>query len=150
MSGVYTKNGYTTDRLTEWLFACMMIGWGLWLLVPEWETFQSPQYVLLRSLASEPVWGVWSVAIGVIRVSALYINGAHRRTPLVRAICAGFGVVWWMVLSFLFFSTPSFSNPPAAYAWYPIFIVFEFICVARSAKDGWHTRAYSSRRSPYR
>jgi hypothetical protein len=139
------RNGHTADRLTEWLFALMMITWGCWLLNPAWETFRAPQYAALREIAGEAVWGAWSISIGAIRCAALYVNGAHRRTPAVRAICAGLGAIWWLVLSFLFLSAPV-ANPAAGFSWYPVFIVFEFACVWRSARDGWQTKAFSWRR----
>ena len=135
------KHGYSGDRLTEWLFAGMMIAWGSWLLVPLWRTFDVAQYAVLRELASENVWGAWSVAIGMVRCAALYINGSHYRTPLIRALCAFLGMFWWVTLSFLFLSTPQ-ANPAAGFAWYPLFIVFEGICLWRAAGDAYHTRAF--------
>lgn len=133
------------DRSIEWLFACMMMGWGSWLLSPYWTTFAAPQYAGLRKIADENTWGVWSIAIGLVRCAALYVNGAHRRTPLVRAVCAWLGMLWWATLSYLFLSTP-IVNPAAGFAWYPIFLAFEGACVWRSASDAYHSRAFQWRR----
>lgn len=129
------RTTYTSDRLCEWLFVIMVIAWGCWLLVPEWQPFSGPQYAVPCEIAGEPVWGVWSIAIGVIRCSALYINGSHYRTPAVRAACAGLGVIWWLVLGLLFLNTPM-PNPAAGFAWYSLFVLFEGMCVYRSARDG--------------
>lgn len=132
------------DRLCEWLFASMMMAWGSWLLIPAWNTFDAPQYALLKSVASENVWGVWSISVGVVRCAALYINGSHRKTPIVRMACAWLGMMWWASLSVLFLSAPV-VNPAAGFAWYPVFIAFEGVCVWRSAADAYHSRAFQKR-----
>lgn len=129
------------DRLVEWMFAAMMMSWGAWLLVPAWSTFQNPQYGALAALASEQTWGVWSVSVGTVRMAALYVNGSHRRTPLLRCVCAALGLIWWLVLIYLFLLSPQ-ANPAAGFSWYPIFVVFEGVSCWRSAADGWHTGAF--------
>ena len=135
------KTNLTSDRLLEWMFAGMMLAWGSYLLMPFWHTFDAPQYRLLSELFPENVWGAFSVSIGAVRCGALYINGSHFRTPLVRAACAFLGMFWWVTLSFLFLSTKG-APPAAGYAFYPIWIVFEGVCIWRSAVDAYHTRAY--------
>jgi hypothetical protein len=135
------------DRLVEWLFASMMVAWGAWLLVPQWNTFVWPQYDALNELASEPVWGVFSVSVGVVRMAALFINGSWGRTPLLRLIGSGMGMIWWLVLIYLFLLSPQ-SNPPAGYAFYPVFVAFEAISSWRSAADAFHSRAFSKPRLP--
>jgi hypothetical protein len=135
------------DRLVEWLFASMMVAWGAWLLVPQWQTFVWPQYDALRAIAPEPVWGVWSVAVGVVRMAALFINGSWRRTPLLRLIGSSLGMIWWLVLIYLFLLSPQ-GNPPAGYAFYPVFVVFEGISCWRSAADAFHSKAFSAPRLP--
>jgi hypothetical protein len=132
------------DRALEWLFTALMLGWGVWLLAPWWDTFRNPQYAVLALLAPEQVWGVWSVAIGAIRAAALYINGSHRRTPLVRCICAALGVIWWLTLIWLFLLAPQ-RDPPAGYAFYAIFVVGELVACWRCAADAWHSGAFRIR-----
>lgn len=129
------------DRMIEWLFSCMMISWGLWLLVPGWQTFANPQYRALALIAGEPTWGIWSVMVGVVRAGALYINGSHWRTPLIRFICSSLGLIWWLTLIYLFLLSPQ-ENPAAGFSWYPVFVVFEGISCWRCAADGWHTQAF--------
>lgn len=131
------------DRAVEWLFASMMLAWGFFLWLP-FETFAAPQYALLKALAPEPVWGAFSVSIGGMRMAALVINGQVRQTPLVRALGAGLGMIWWMVLSFLFWTAPV-TAPPAGIAWYPIFILFEGYSVLRSAADAYVSGAMRRR-----
>jgi hypothetical protein len=135
------------DRLAEWLFSLMMMAWGVWLLVPQWSTFVWPQYSALSAIAPEPVWGVWSVTIGAVRATGLYINGSWGRTPLIRLAGSSLGMIWWLVLIFLFLLAPQ-RNPPAGYAFYPLFVVFEGICCWRSAADAFHSRAFARPRLP--
>ena len=137
------------DRLVEWLFAGMMIIWGAWLLVPWWDTFDNPQYAPLKALGGEEVWGVWSVSIGIVRATALYINGSHRRTPAVRCICAIFGMMWWMTLTWFFLSAPV-REPPVIVAFYPLFFFFEIVSAMRSAADAWHVDSFRWRSRPTR
>jgi hypothetical protein len=134
------------DRILEWMFAVMWASWGAWLLIPSWDTFGNPQYAALARLMPEELWGVFSISWAVIRGSALYVNGSHFRTPLIRLVCSALGLVWWMVLIFLFLLAPQ-SNPAAGFSWYPVFVVFEGINCWRCASDGWHTHAFSRHRS---
>ncbi|TDR90274.1 hypothetical protein [Enterovirga rhinocerotis] len=135
------------DRLVEYLFASMMIGWGLWLIAPWWQTFGNPTYAALAALATERQWGIFSVCVGVVRVGALVVNGHWCRTPLLRFMCSWFGVVWWLVLIWLFFQNPS-PNPPAGFVFYPIFIVFELVSCARSMADAFRANAFRPLRLP--
>jgi hypothetical protein len=121
-----------TDRVIEWLFASMMLSWGLYLWLP-FPTFDAPQYAILKAIASEDVWAVWSVCIGSIRLAALVINGHIRQTPVIRSVCAILGLIWWMVLAYLFLVAP--GNPPAAAVWFPIFAVFEAYSALRTGAD---------------
>ena len=140
-TSTYGNNG---DRAIEWLFSAMMVAWGVYLMLPL-NTFAAPQYALLAALAEEKVWGIWSVSIGVMRMVALYINGAVRQTPIVRMGGALFGVVWWAVLTWLFLTAPS-GVTPAGVVWYPIFALAEMYSVLRSAGDAWISGAF--RREP--
>lgn len=122
----------------------MMIVWGLWLLNPYSDTFDNPQYAPLKALWVEEVWGIWSVAIGVIRATALYINGSHRRTPAVRCLCAIFGMMWWMTLGWLLLSA-NLTAPPGESIFYPLFFFFEMVSAKRSAADAWHVDSFRLR-----
>lgn len=134
-----TRTG--ADRLVEWLFAGMMLSWGCWLLNPGWNTFDNPQYAALALIVPEEVWGAWSVAVAAIRIAALVINGRYRRTPLLRLACSLLGLVWWLVLIYLFVVSPH-PNPAAGFSWYPVFVVFEAISCWRSAADAFHADAF--------
>jgi hypothetical protein len=120
-------------RTVEWLLAALMVGWGIFLLMP-WTTFDAPLYHWLALLAGERTWGSFSVAIGALRMVALYINGSWRRTPLIRAFAAVMGLIWWIVIGFLI-SFGVHGAPPADLLFFPIFAYFEAYSCYRSGQD---------------
>lgn len=126
-------------RSVEWLLAALMVAWGVGLMLPG-DSMSLPQYKLLAVLAPEYVWSSWSISIGLIRIVALYVNGSWKRTPLIRSTCAGFGIIWWLVLIFLFKGATD-GPVPAGLMFYPVFIAFEGYSVYRGARDSYHTGA---------
>jgi hypothetical protein len=70
--------------------------------------------------------------------------GTHA---LAQAAGSSLGMIWWLVLIYLFLLSPQ-SNPPAGYAFYPVFVVFEGISCWRSAADGFHSKAFAKPRVP--
>ena len=128
------------DRLIEWLFASMMLLWGMVLCLPL-GTFANPQYAALAAIAPEQVWGAVSIGIAVLRMTALWVNGSWRRTPAIRCLCSILGVMWWTAHLFLAIAAPQ-AHPPAGLSWYGLFVVFEGVSCWRSAADGFHSRAF--------
>ena len=126
-------------RSVEWLLAALMVAWGLGLMLPG-DTMGLPQYRLLAAIAPELVWASWSISVGGLRIVALYVNGSWKRTPLIRASCAAFGMMWWLILGYLFQSATN-GAAPAGLMFYPVFIAFEGYSVYRGARDSYHTGA---------
>lgn len=133
-------------RSVEWLLGSLMVAWGVGLLLPG-NSMDIPTYRHLGALAPESVWAAWSIAIGGLRLFALYVNGSHFRTPLIRAICAVLGMIWWIVLGFLLVRGVQQAALPAGLMWYPVFIGFEGYSAFRSARDSYHTGALRRWRS---
>lgn len=131
---------HATDRVCEWLLACLMLAWGIGLMLPG-NTMELYNYRYLGAIAPEIVWTAWSLAIALIRLGALYVNGSHYRTPLVRAGCSMLGIIWWLVLGALFYVGTRGGPVPAALLWYPVLCGFEGYSVYRSAKDSYHSGA---------
>jgi hypothetical protein len=118
------------------MLAAMMVAWGLVLLLPM-RTFEMPIYSYLAAIADEEVWGAFSVAVGGFRMAALYVNGAWRRTPLIRAAGAVLGMVWWIVLALLVFlaAEQGIGHFPAGAAFYPVCLAFEALSCWRAGFD---------------
>lgn len=71
------------------------------LLARGWQVFQlyplssRPFFHLLASVAPQAVWGWSAFLTGTARITVLFINGAWRRSPLLRQIGCGFGSMLW-------------------------------------------------------
>ena len=129
-------------RAVEWMLAAMMVSWGMGLLLPP-PAFVGDDYRLLLAIGPEEAWGAWSMAIGGIRMLALWINGAWRRTPLFRAGGAVLGVVWWVILFFLFWFG-SIDHPRTIVFIFPVCVFFEAVACFRSGFDAHEAGALKS------
>lgn len=129
-----------SHRGLEYQFAAMMVAWGSWLLLFP-HSFHNPIFQPLEDLAPEPVWGVWSVSIGSVRLAALYINGNWRRTPVLRIACSILGLIWWGTLIFLYL-TGSRENLTPSFSWLFVFLYFECVACQRSAADAFHAGSF--------
>jgi hypothetical protein len=87
------------------------------------------------------VWGAWSLSIGGLRMVALYVNGAWRRTPLIRATCSIFGMIWWALLGVLFIGARTGGTFGPGLWWFPVFVMFEGYSAYRGARDSYHSGA---------
>jgi hypothetical protein len=122
-------------RAVEYLLAMLQLAWGLAVLTP-FVKLDGANYRTLIALAPEVVWGNFAVAIGACRLAALIINGRWRRTPLLRAIGAAIGLVWWIVLGGLFVIAVNDGAPAFPFMFgYPVFILFEFFSMYRCGID---------------
>lgn len=84
-------------RKMEWVLGGMVLAWGLYTLSHP-EMFYSVSgtgrvfsgLVMLTPSWAEPFrfWGWMASVVGLIRLMALYVNGAHVRTPVVRVVTA--------------------------------------------------------------
>lgn len=83
--------------------AIMAIVWGLWLLLP-WETFRvSVIFIGLESHAPEWVWGLATLAAGLLAFGASY-NG-----PGLRVLAN-----LWMVLGWAYIAAAALHSVPPA------------------------------------
>ena len=85
------------ERAPEWIMAIIQTGWGLNLLVPG-GVFDRPFFKTLATLAPRATWGTVMFTVGLSRMVALYMNGAHRQTPLIRQIGCMTGMFFWGLL----------------------------------------------------
>ncbi|EJW12720.1 hypothetical protein A33M_1690 [Rhodovulum sp. PH10] len=115
------------------MLATLMVTWGAAVALPG-DALGPAGYRVLTELAPEPVWALVSIAIGVMRMAGLVINGRWRRSPLLRAGGAAWGLGWWLGLAWLLWLG---SEPGAlpALASYPVCALFEAVSVWRGAAD---------------
>ena len=135
------RSPYVQTRVTEWLLASLMVAWGLAVALPG-DTLAPAGYRLLAALAPEPVWAAVSLAIGLMRMTALTVNGRWRRSPLLRAGGAAWGIGWWLVLGWLTWLGSDPAAVPAAHANYPVLALAEAHSVWRGAGDAYRSGAW--------
>lgn len=118
-------------RLSEWLLAAIMTTWGVVLLLPE-ATFQTnPVYTGLARFAPENAWGLVALALGTLRLFALFVNGNWRRSPHLRSTLAFLSCfVWFQIVIGLLQVRAS-----TGLAVYPWFFILDVYCVYRASSD---------------
>jgi hypothetical protein len=84
-------------RQLEFVTALFLVGWGLWVFFPWWNTFQvSGAYKLMLSLTSEWVWGLSVLLIGAFQMVVLFTN--KLKTRLFATLLSLFTTVSLMML----------------------------------------------------
>ena len=123
-------------RILEWYVASQLLLWGLILLLPENTFAGSEDFIAFQVNEDTLAW--FMLALGVVRIAALIINGTLPGvTPLVRLSGAFIGAGVWFYIS-LEFAGSGFVGTWIA-AW-PMAFIAEFINIYRSAQHariGW-------------
>lgn len=126
------QEGYTTmllvkklhhqfpHRVVEWGLSYILISWGAILLLTPgaFDAAQHGAYVGWRNLASQPVWGFGAFFVGVLRLTCLYINGAHTKSPILRAAAGFLSMFLWFWATVGIMRTEDFlTTALAVYPW---------------------------------
>lgn len=131
-----------TERATEWLVAGMLITWGYECLTADPAVWNLPINSALRTVAGQKTWGTIALSIGLIRLAALYINGAMRRSPHLRSVGAFLSCFLWLQLTLGVMLSELHS---LAFAFYPWLFFADFYNAQRAARDAgfvdWFARA---------
>lgn len=119
-------------RATEWQLATIMTGIGLMsLLYPDIFQRTPALSVLLRDF-SQPVWGWGMTLVGGIGWFALVRNGAWKRSPMVRTVCATLrGIIW----SQIFLSFAGTELATWGLVFFSVFALSEFYNAFRATTD---------------
>lgn len=125
-------------RSVEMLLATVMTVQGGIFLAPG-DTLLFPHYHDLRQWVevfpgNERTFGAIVMALGLLRWTALIINGYWRRTPAIRIAGCIVGSLWWTSLTLTFVFAP-FQALPAALAWTIPAVAFECFSAVRAAID---------------
>jgi hypothetical protein len=85
-------------RALEWQNAAILMVWGAYLILHP-GMFVDPRVATLwsglRLIAAQETWGIVAFAVGFARLFALYVNGRHTRTPLIRLVASFFSAFVW-------------------------------------------------------
>ncbi|OJF97558.1 hypothetical protein [Pararhizobium antarcticum] len=127
-------------RMTEWIWATIMTGWGASLLLPE-PVFDQPSFAFFRSYFSEDTLGWLMVCVGLLRIIGLVINGAKKNvTPWIRVFSAGVGFLVFGGINYCFASSGVISTWIAIY---PMLALVELLNAYRAAHDAGENYAVS-------
>ncbi len=85
-------------RFSEWFGAACLFAWGVYVtLKPGMFTGEAAKVMFSGMVAIMPQqsWGLMAVLVGFARLSALYVNGHHTRTPSIRLVASFFSAFVW-------------------------------------------------------
>jgi hypothetical protein len=118
-------------RRAEWLLALACTALGIvYLLRPGLMT--EAYFTTMLALAPQHVWGWGALAVGLVRVVFLIVNGHWRASPHLRMIGAGICVVFW---SALFLTALTSQLMVQAVAFWPLFALADFLATLDAAAD---------------
>ncbi len=122
-------------RTVEHMLAWSLVVWAGACAAPA-QMMNGPTFQYLLVIAPEWLWGYIGVMIGAARLMALFINGSWRRTPGLRFFCAMMGMIWWIIVSALYWLAVKHGAPdfPMRYVFF-VFIFFEGYSCFRCGQD---------------
>lgn len=122
-------------RVTDWLLGGILTSWGIVCLYLPPDSWALPTYSGLRTMADQETWGMFALCVGVARMVALFINGAVRRTPHVRGLCAFVSVFLWLQLSLALFNSDIATIGVAVYPWLFLADIYNVYRASQDARD---------------
>jgi hypothetical protein len=85
-------------RASEWALAGAMLCLGL-VSALNADLFTDPAFRGLTDWASQPMWALGFLTVGILRLIVLLVNGAYWRTPQFRCLFAFISAgVWFQLL----------------------------------------------------
>lgn len=119
-------------RVTDWLVSGCLVSWGMALLGAPATVWADPVNSELAKIGSQTLWGATAMVLGLMRLGSLFVNGAVRRTPHLRAIGAFLTLfIWTQILLGL----AGGVMPSVAAIFYPWLFVADLYNVYRAAQD---------------
>lgn len=86
------------QRVSEWLMTAAILGWAA-VLASDAQTFEvSPSFAILAAYGSEARWAWVCFLVGMVRLTALVVNGTFRRfrySPHLRGAASFIACVFW-------------------------------------------------------
>lgn len=125
-------------RISEWFNGAILTCWGAFLLLHP-NLFSQPELGSLWSRMdsmvwidynAESVWGICAFTVGLLRLCALFINGAWSRTPLLRLITAAISAFVWTQVTIGLLAVPN-----TGLVVYPWLVVIDLVAAYRAGRD---------------
>jgi hypothetical protein len=129
------------ERALEWLSAIIMVAWGI-ILAQSGDTLSGPNFheFAAHDMSEEALAYVFGT-VGGVRIAALYINGRWPRTPLLRMLGAGAGLLLWGQIASMFaISYVRFGTAGTGFAAYGSLAMAEIFSIYWAAFDARYNR----------
>lgn len=122
-------------RFAEWMNAAIVGGFGIYLILHP-GMFDDPRVAALwrgvKATGSQESWGLVCLLVGTARVAALWINGCHTRTPMVRLIASFFSA---LILTQICLGMLNAGVPNTGLVVYPILVLADLYSAFRASAD---------------
>ena len=118
-------------RALEWGLGGIILTVGV-VLLGSYPIFSQPQFEVMERWASENIWAWLCIVTGMLRLGALYINGACKRTPCIRLVTAILSSLVWLQITLGLLSQPIVTLGVAVFPW---FIAADWYSIWRAAND---------------
>lgn len=128
-------------RFPEWLVSGVLVSWGMYVWIhPDLFTNDATRVAFAGLVemteftghSPSAVWGLAALMVGVIRTGALFINGIHTRTPMIRLGMSFLSAFIWTQVA-VGFGKSGVPNPGIIlYAW---LVVIDIASAYRAGLD---------------
>lgn len=129
---IYGISTHFPARFSEWLLSCILISWGASLLFMDPAKYELAVFTGLSQIASQAMWAVYAILVGMVRIAALIINGAYARSPWLRLIGAFIAVPVWANMTLGIMAEQVISTATGVYPWLMFADIYN---VYRAAQD---------------
>lgn len=119
-------------RITEWLVSGILLTWGVYCLNAPASIWDDPVNWQIAEFGSQGFWGSYAFVLGLVRMAALFINGALRRSPHARAIGAFLSLLIWVQMTLGLLTAQWMGLAAIIYPW---LCIADFYNVFRAAQD---------------
>lgn len=126
-------------RWPEWFMSATVFAWGFYVVLHP-SLFTQPDTVhMMSELAAvasphnpASFWGLIGVVLGLVRATALFVNGAYTRTPMIRLVMSfASAFLWTQVFLGLFKS----DTPNMGLVIYPALVIMDIVSAYRASTD---------------
>ncbi len=122
-------------RFAEWMNAIIVGGFGSYLILHP-GMFDDARVAALwsgmKAAGSQPTWGLACLVVGFARIGALWINGRHKRTPMVRLIASFFSAFIITQICLALWNT---GVPNTGLIVYPVLVLADLYSAFRASAD---------------
>lgn len=123
-------------RVSEWFMAAIALLMGVGMALQPDLFARNPGFAGLATIADQGVWMLTLLTVALVRLAALVINGAWRRSPWLRAATASVSAfVWWTLLLGVLLGMWRGGLPGLGWAFYVPMIALDLFNVYRAMRD---------------